>query len=219
MDRPLPTWDHPRLQPLASAPVIGIDEVGRGAWAGPVVAGAVILPWGLQLNDLADSKLVPPARRLMLDRLIRRSATVIGLGWVSAAEVDTQGLTWAVRQSGLRALADLALACDYQSAVVSTPAIILDGRHNYLKDTHPSIAIVKADSLITPVAAASIVAKVARDRYMQMLARLHPGYAFERHVGYGTTAHRTALSLLGLCPHHRRSFAPLKNYQFRGGIK
>lgn len=180
--------------------VAGIDEVGRGAWAGPVVAAAVILPPRLKLDGLNDSKLVRPGRRRELDRLIRRAAIAIGIGWASCQEVDENGLTWAVRQSGLRALAGLG---------ASPAIIILDGKHNYLQATHPSQAFVRADSQIVPVAAASIVAKVARDRYMSRLAGCWPGYGFELHKGYGTALHQTALTKLGPSPLHRRSWVPL----------
>jgi ribonuclease HII len=188
--------------------VVGIDEVGRGAWAGPVVAGAVILPPRLKVDGLADSKLLTLSQRLRTNRLIRQRALAIGLGWVAAHEVDAHGLTWAVQQSGLRALASLQLA-----ALGSDPAttlIILDGNHNYLKATHHATAIIKADATIMPVAAASVVAKVARDRYMAVLARRHPDYGFEHHVGYGTAVHRAALDQFGPTPFHRYSYAPLR---------
>lgn len=201
--RPAPSWE---LVAETSGIVVGIDEVGRGAWAGPVVAAAVVLSHGLTIPGLADSKLLTAQRRRALDRHIRSLATAVGLGWVAAAEVDAHGLTWAVRQSGLRALADLAGDPPAEPPV----RIILDGNHNYLRDTHPSIAIIKADALIVPVAAASVVAKVARDRYMQILARLHAGYGFESHVGYGTAAHQAALRQLGPSPQHRRLFQPIQ---------
>lgn len=181
--------------------VVGMDEVGRGAWAGPVVAGAVILPPRLVIDGLRDSKLVAAARRRELDREIRRRALAVGLGWVAAAEVDAHGLSWAVHQSGLRALTDLGVDFD---------RVILDGKHNYLSATHSSVALVKADQLVTPVAAGSIVAKVARDRYMEMLARRHQEYGFDQHKGYGTKAHQEALTRLGVCDVHRRSFRPVQ---------
>src|SRR6185436_2490006 len=105
--RPTPTWD---LVTDPTTIVIGIDEVGRGAWAGPVVAGAVILPHGLLLPGLADSKLLTALQRRGLDRHIRAAATAVGLGWVPPAQIDAHGLTWAVSESGLRALAALDTA-------------------------------------------------------------------------------------------------------------
>ena len=182
--------------------IVGIDEVGRGAWAGPVTAAAVILPPRLRLPGLADSKLLSPAAREMLNRVIRRKAIAIGIGWVSSEELDANGLTWAVRQSGLRALANMNLAeSDY--------IVILDGKHNYLKDTHHSEAIVKADGTIMPVAAASVIAKVARDHYMVSLSRHIKGYGFESHKGYGTAMHQASLAALDVSSIHRRSFAPI----------
>jgi ribonuclease HII len=189
---------------LATGKVLaGIDEVGRGAWAGPVVAAAVILPNRLQLPGLADSKLMTLAGRERLNREIRRRALAIGLGWVSSTELDANGLTWAVRESGLRALAGLAVPPE-------SFTVILDGSHNYLSETHDSHAIVKADALVTPVAAASVIAKVARDHYMTALARLLPGYGFEQHKGYGTVIHRSGLTNLGPSSAHRLSYAPLR---------
>lgn len=182
---------------------VGVDEVGRGAWAGPVVAAAVVLSHGAVIDGVRDSKLLTRLARERITRDIRRQASAIGLGWVAATEVDEQGLSWAVRESGLRALAALA------PSVPSSFEVILDGNHNYLAGLHNSVAIVKADAKIVPVAAASVVAKVARDRYMAMLARRHPGYGFELHKGYGTAVHRRALSELGSCIQHRRSWSPL----------
>ena len=180
--------------------IVGIDEVGRGAWAGPVTAAAVILPYGLQLPGLDDSKRLTPKRRVTLDRLIRRSATAVGIGWVTPVEVDEFGLSWAVRTSSLRALAMLP----------AFGQVILDGRHNFLAASHGSVAYVGADATITPVAAASVVAKVARDRYLEVLERRFPGYGLAAHKGYGTPQHRLALSELGVCAVHRRSYRPLR---------
>jgi ribonuclease HII len=197
-----PTWEAVfALGGSASEAVVGIDEVGRGAWAGPVTSAAVLLPYGLQIWGLADSKLLSPAKRNHLDAVIRAQASAIGLGWVSADEVDANGLSWAVRQSGLRALEALGRIPD---------RLILDGRVNFLRETHPSMAIIGADALVTPVAAASVVAKVARDNYMVELNRLHRGYGFDSHKGYGTSEHRRALEALGVSPVHRRSYRPIK---------
>lgn len=197
-----PTWEAVfALGASESEVVVGIDEVGRGAWAGPVVAAAVVLPYGLQLNGLDDSKRLSPVQRQRLDRLVRQQATAIGIGWVANDEVDRHGLSWSVRESGLRALAELGLTAD---------RIILDGRHNFLRGTHPATALVGADALVTPVAAASVVAKVARDSYMEQLDRRYAGYGLAAHKGYGTTQHRRALVELGISPFHRRSYRPIK---------
>jgi ribonuclease HII len=146
-----------------------------------------------------------PLSRRRLDREIRRQALAVGLGWVSAAEVDREGLSWAVKQSGLRALAALDRAFEL---------VILDGNHNYLAAEHPSMTLVKADQLVTPVAAGSVVAKVARDRYMEGLARRYPGYGLEQHKGYGTRIHAEAVALLGTCDVHRRSWSRLREVTY-----
>ncbi len=179
--------------------VVGIDEVGRGCLAGPVVAAAVLLADEIKLPGVRDSKLLPPANRERLARRVKQAALAVGLGWVRHSEIDEHGLTWAVRQSGLRALGDLQSQADF---------VILDGNHNYLAETHRSRAYIKADMTCLPVAAASIIAKVARDQYMHRVAALYPGFGFETNVGYATPLHLRALRL-NVSPIHRRSFRPL----------
>ena len=202
MSAVLPSWKLIEAHVRSGRPIIGIDEVGRGAWAGPVVAAAVILPPELIIEGLADSKLLTPAQRKGLNRQIRRYAQATGIGWVAPTEVDVHGLSWAVRQSGLRALIALN--------VPDEAIIILDGRHNYLADAYTSETYIKGDATIVPVAAASVVAKVARDSYMMALSRRTPGYSFELHKGYGTRAHQKALAQLGASVEHRHSYAPLR---------
>ncbi len=200
-----PTWEAVfSYAPADSKLIAGIDEVGRGAWAGPVVAAAVILPIGTALEGLNDSKLVTSRRRAVLDLEIRGLAIGVGVGWVSAAEVDEHGLSWAVRSSGIRAMEDLGSAYDI---------ILLDGSSNYMQPDYNSRAIVRADSLMVPVAAASIVAKVARDRRLEELGAEFPNYGFEKHKGYGTAQHRTSLRDYGATIHHRLSYEPLKGYR------
>jgi ribonuclease HII len=174
--------------------VIGIDEVGRGAWAGPVAAGAVLMQVGDKCPGVYDSKLLDHPRRVALDRQIRRLAAGVGVGWASSQEVDEHGLSWAVRQAGLRALAEIA----------QDGLIILDGKWNYLKDDHRSIVVVKADTHILPVAAASVVAKVARDRYMERMERGATFYGFSSNRGYITAEHKQAVRNSGFGPFHRR---------------
>lgn len=181
----------------------GVDEVGRGAWAGPVVAAAVILPYGLIIDGVNDSKKLSAKRRIELDRLIRRHATAVGIGWVSAAEVDQLGLSAAVTLSGQRALAGLEADFDL---------VLLDGSQNYLAGIHPSATLIKGDSILPPVAAGSIIAKVARDRYMTQLDRTDSRHQFGLHKGYGTAAHMAALAKHGVSNHHRLSYKPLKKY-------
>jgi len=186
--------------------IIGVDEVGRGAWAGPVVAAAVILPPATALAGVRDSKLMTPRSRQSANRMIRAHAIAIGIGWVGAGEVDANGLAWAIKQSGMRALEALAPS----GAQSLNSFVVLDGRHNYLRGTHyDSTAIVKADDLIASVSAASVIAKVARDQYLVALSRAYPDYGFAQHKGYGTTLHAAAISTYGPSPQHRRSVAPI----------
>lgn len=178
--------------------LIGIDEVGRGCWAGPLVAGAVFL--NAPINGLTDSKLLSAKRRNELAQLIHANAQV-GLGWVSAKEVDALGLTEAV---------SIAMHRAYEALGVIADDIIIDGNYNYLADRTNSRAVIKADLTEPSVSAASIVAKVARDSYMQDLALKMPEYGFDSHVGYGTKVHIDALNKYGVSIEHRKSFKPIK---------
>jgi ribonuclease HII len=179
--------------------IMGIDEVGRGCWAGPVVAGAVILK--RRIPGLADSKKLTKAKREVLDVHIRKQAVAFGLGWVTPAEVDDLGLTEAVRLAMQRAVDQIQADCD---------EIIIDGNYNYLPNDSRSRAVIKADDKVAAVSAASIIAKVARDKYMAEMATTYPAYKFESHVGYGTAMHRAALKIHGVCDLHRKSYAPIK---------
>jgi ribonuclease HII len=196
-----PTHRHARALIKAGYPVVaGVDEVGRGCWAGPVVAAAVVLPARPRLAGVTDSKLLTHKRRVELARLIKRQALAVGIGWVSAGDVDEHGLTWAVRQSGLRALEAMAYAYD---------AVLLDGNHNYLREHCYAETIIKGDQLSYSIAAASVVAKVARDQYMERLDSLYPGYGFAANKGYGTPHHAAAVRTQ-LSPEHRRLFKPVQ---------
>jgi len=179
--------------------VVGIDEVGRGCWAGPLVAGAVVL--AEPINGLKDSKKLSKKQREKLTPYIYEEALVVGLGWVTPAEVDELGLTKSVRLAMQRALACVQVNYD---------EIIIDGNINFLADNPKSRAVIKADDSVPAVSAASIVAKVARDEYMAKLEKKYPGYGFASHVGYGTAAHLTALRALGASDIHRRSFRPIQ---------
>jgi ribonuclease HII len=178
---------------------VGIDEVGRGCWAGPVAAGAVIL--GEPIPGLADSKKLTKKRREQLDAEIRVHAVAFGIGWVPADEVDKVGLTEAVRLAMQRAIAEITKQYD---------EIIIDGNYNYLANYPGSSCLIKADDTVPSVSAASIIAKVARDKYMEQMSTNYPGYDFHKHVGYGTKAHIAALKLLGVSELHRKSYAPIK---------
>lgn len=181
--------------------IVGIDEVGRGAWAGPLVVGAVLLG-GAPIDGLTDSKLLSKKQRERLDIEIRQKAVAVGLGWVSAKDIDKIGLSQALKLASRRAIAHIQQ--EYHE-------IIIDGTIALLDD--PRVTLMKkADLLVPSVSAASIVAKVARDNYMRQLDGVFPGYKFAGHVGYGTAAHRAAIDKLGVTPLHRLSFAPLKKY-------
>jgi ribonuclease HII len=181
--------------------IVGIDEVGRGCWAGPLVAGAVLLPD--PIAGLADSKTLSRLQREKLDAEIKVSADSFGLGWVTAAEIDIMGLTQAVRLAMERALQEIKGV--YKE-------IVVDGSLNFLAHNPMAKAVVKADSLVPAVSAASIIAKVARDRFMAEMGRHFPHYGFEHHVGYGTSLHAQALKNHGICELHRRSFKPIQAY-------
>lgn len=178
---------------------VGVDEVGRGCWAGPVVAGAVILD--RPITGLTDSKLLTAKKRVNLANNIKLEAVAYGLGWVSPVEVDEIGLTEAVRLAMQRAMAEIDVEYD---------EIIIDGNYNFFPNELRAKAVIKADLTIPEVSAASILAKVARDQYMVEAAVRYPNYGFEKHVGYGTAAHIAALKLYGICDMHRLSYKPIK---------
>ncbi len=179
--------------------IVGIDEVGRGAWAGPMVVGAVMLG-GATIEGLTDSKKLTKKQREILDIEIRQKATAIGLGWVSARDIDSIGLSAALKLASRRALAHIR--GEFKEIIIDgTVALIDDPRVTLLK---------KADLLIPSVSAASIVAKVARDNYMKHIDGIFPGYKFTGHVGYGTAAHRAAIADKGVTPLHRLSYTPLR---------
>ncbi len=182
---------------------IGIDEVGRGAWAGPLVVGLVRFSENpVYVGELNDSKLLSKKQREDLDGRIRSGAQC-AIGEVSAAEVDELGLTAATRLAIMRALAQFSDIDD----------ILIDGVVNYLKGTQyesVSRTQIKADQTSAPVMAASILAKVYRDRVMAKLDTVHSGYGFVSNVGYGTAQHLAALKTLGICEAHRRSYKPVK---------
>ncbi len=179
--------------------VVGIDEVGRGAWAGPLLVGAVVLNRPAP-DGVTDSKLLTPQHRRALARAIKSGAVNIGLGWVSAAELDQIGLSSALTLAAARAVA--RLGCRYD-------LVIIDGSINFLPALN-TVVLPKADLLVPEVAAASIVAKVARDAYMARLHIKDPRYGFDRHVGYGTALHARLLTQHGPSSQHRWTFAPVQ---------
>ena len=192
--------------------ILGIDEVGRGAWAGPLVIGAVVLG-GAEIEGLDDSKKLTKKRRELLDEEIREQASAWALGWVSAEELDEIGMSEALKLATRRAVKEIQAKC--QKSGSTFDEIIIDGTVNFLAGTPLEkyvTIIAKADGLIPSVSAASIIAKVARDKFMAEQDNIYPGYDFSSHVGYGVAKHREAIDNLGVTPLHRLSFAPLAKY-------
>ncbi len=190
----------------AGAPVCGIDEAGRGPWAGPVVAAAVILDPGRTPPGLDDSKRLSAPRREALFRELQDCAR-IGVGQASVAEIDALNILQASFLAMRRALADLP---DRPAAV------LVDGAQAPSGLGLPTTALIRGDARSVSIAAASIVAKVTRDALMVALARQFPGYGWETNMGYGVRAHATALDRLGITPHHRRSFRPIHHILCEG---
>ena len=180
--------------------VAGVDEVGMGPLAGPVVAAAVVLPLETEIDGVADSKQLTVAERERLDVLIRRRAVGVGLGVVEVEEIDRLNIYHAAMKAKRQALAALA--------PLVPGFVLVDGREIPGLGV-PQSAYPKGDAFVMSIAAASIVAKVHRDAIMRQLEELHPGYGFARHMGYATSAHRRALDEHGPSPVHRRSFAPM----------
>lgn len=189
--------------------VAGLDEAGRGAWAGPVVAAAVMLPAdpgvAERLAGVTDSKLLTPRQREAFWLLVRAQATSIGIGVVPAARIDAIGILPATKQAMMEAVAALEPGPDY---------LLIDHLRLSRLPT-PQRSLTRGDSRVLSIAAASIIAKVTRDRRMMELATIYPQYGFDRHKGYGTDAHRLALHHHGPCPEHRSSFRPVRGVQLQ----
>lgn len=180
--------------------IAGCDEVGRGPWAGPVVAAAVVLDRARPIAGLADSKTLSARCREELAAQIRTQSLGWSIGQSSVEEIDRLNILQATLLAMQRAVADLPCPVDL---------LLVDGNRTPTVPM-PCRAIVGGDAAHPAISAASIIAKVYRDQLMADLARQYPGYGFERHSGYGTAAHRAALLTLGPCAAHRRSFAPIR---------
>jgi ribonuclease HII len=202
---PYPTLDHEmRLWAAGYSLIAGIDEAGRGALAGPVVAAAVVLPANATYTGIwaavKDSKLLSPVQRVQLAEIIRRQAAAWAVGRASAAEIDDLGIAPATRLAMYRAVSGLALRPDY---------LLLD----WVRLPQVNISqesFTKGDRRIASIAAASILAKTARDALLIALHEEHSAYAFHQHKGYATAKHLNAIEEHGPCPEHRYSFAPLR---------
>lgn len=186
-------------QSLGYLRVCGIDEAGRGPLAGPVCAAAVILPDGLEIEGLNDSKKLTEKKREALFDVITARAEAYGIGWASEQEIDQVNILQATFLAMARAVEALSLPADF--------ALVDGNRMPPL--SIPGETIVKGDGKAACIAAASVLAKVSRDRALRELDQRHPEYGFAQHKGYGTKAHYAAIKQYGLLPEHRRSF--LKN--------
>lgn len=192
------------LQAQGHRLIAGVDEVGRGSWAGPVVAAAVILPLHDRaalkaLRDVRDSKQLDAQQREQLNVVILRTSLSVGFGWCCHHVVDEAGLGYANRRAMLRAIENLTMTPD---------ALLID--HLRLSESAlPQLSVPRGDARSLSIAAASIVAKVFRDHHMVRRDVRFPGYGFAQHKGYGTHAHWEALQARGPSPIHRRSFRPV----------
>lgn len=184
--------------------ICGVDEAGRGPLVGAVVAGAVVLDPSNPIAGLKDSKKLTPARREFLYEQIMEKAKAWGVGEASPAEIDDINILQATMLAMRRAIEDLAI----RLGAWPDKALIDGNRCPEL--SIPSEAIIKGDAKEPAISAASIIAKVTRDRQMQALDKLHPQYGFAQHMGYPTEAHFAALKEFGACDEHRRSFSPVR---------
>jgi ribonuclease HII len=221
--RSLFQFDRPFRERLGI--IAGVDEAGRGPLAGPVVAAAVILPAEVRIPDLNDSKALPPEKRRKIYRIIQRKALAIGVGVVDHVQIDAINIYQASLLAMRLALSQLIMQPDH---------ILVDGPYTLVPE--PS-AIYQVDGLLIPkvpesqtaviggdgksasIAAASIIAKVTRDAMMEALDSRFPGYGFKQHKGYCTPRHLSALSVLGPCHIHRRSFAPVRDTLIKTGYR
>ena len=182
--------------------VAGIDEAGRGPLAGPVVSAAVVLPEIFRIDGVDDSKKLTPKKRADLFHRIQKSALAVGVGIVEVETIDRINILQAALLSMAKAVENLAIQPDY---------LLIDGPFPIPLDL-PQNALPKGDSLSISIAAASIIAKVMRDRMMVDYDILYPEYGFSKHKGYPTKAHREAIQRWGCSPIHRKTFKGVKEY-------
>lgn len=194
-------WHYERQARAAGHTLIaGLDEVGRGPLAGPVVAACVVLPEGFNLDGIKDSKKLSERQRERAEARIRAEAIAIGLGLVESDAIDRINILQATRQAMRDAFLSLALPPE---------CVLIDGLPVPAFPCTHQQAIIGGDGVCASIAAASIVAKVARDRMMRAYHVVYPDYGFDGHKGYGSAKHLEALRVHGPCPIHRRSFAPV----------
>ena len=181
--------------------IAGIDEVGRGPLAGPVVAAAVILKEDFYLPGLTDSKKLSPAKREEFYHFIVDHALAYGIGVVQAREIDSVNIYEATKIAMMKAIKELPIEPEH---------LLIDAMK--LPINIPQTSIIKGDATSISIAASSVLAKETRDRYMKKLGEKYPSYGFENHMGYGTKEHLEAIEVQGIISEHRVSFAPIKNY-------
>lgn len=182
--------------------IAGVDEVGRGPLAGPVMAAAVILPAGVYIDGVDDSKKLSAKKREQLFDRIMSIACAVAIGAVEPAEIDRINILQATRKAMLKAVMQLSPVPDY---------LLIDGT-TPIASAVPQKTVIKGDSLSLSIAAASIIAKVTRDRLLHAMDQIYPGYGFASHKGYGSSLHMDAIRRLGPCPIHRLSFGGVKEY-------
>lgn len=199
-----PSFEHENVLITQHGPnVAGVDEAGRGPWAGPVVAGAVVIysqaDFRKQFGVVNDSKkLSHTAREALFETMAQSSILAYGIGQASVEEIDQLNILQATFLAMQRAVENLEMQ-----------SCLIDGNHSPVLPV-PTYPLIKGDSLSYSVAAASIFAKVTRDRLMRALAQEYPAYGWERNAGYGTKQHSEAIAQFGITPHHRRSYAPIR---------
>ena len=186
-----------RLWSSGRSHIAGVDEVGRGPLAGPVVAAAVILPRDFDVLGIDDSKKLSPKKREELFEVIKEKALAWAVGWVGPERIDEINILEATKEAMTQAVQGLSLQPDH---------VLIDGNFTVRALALPQTAIVKGDANSTSIAAASILAKVTRDRYMEEMDAVYPGYAFASNKGYGTKAHYDGLKAQGPTPIHRKTF-------------
>ena len=205
MNCPPSMEEEERLYQQGYRLIAGIDEVGRGCIAGPVVAAAVILPFPADIYWLSlvrDSKQLSPSKRQVIYKLIQETDIPVGLGMVSNTEIDELGIVKATQMAMIQAVENLPVTPEYLLIDAMTlPGISI-----------PQKSIIHGDGLSLSIASASIMAKVSRDQFMVEQDSLYPGYGLARHKGYGTREHISKLEELGPCPIHRLTFAPVWRY-------
>jgi len=193
-----------RLWEAGDRVVVGLDEVGRGSWAGPVTVGAVVAP-DVHLKGVRDSKVLTPDERTVCARKVQGWAVTYAVGHASHEECDTLGMTEALRRAATRALDQIGA----QGFVVDR--VVLDGNYDYIGLGSKVRTVIKGDSSVLSVAAASVLAKVTRDALMAQEAEHFPAYGFESNRGYPSPVHKTALAAYGPCAIHRRSWIFMDN--------